>query len=1184
MKRKSTKESRKSAAGMADQQAVPTMGEEDDTELFDTRYSVDSAGRSGSMFGMSKRDYETMMGVDGTDEDSPAITEGMLRLRDSHVQQQKELQVAVTDNNKAEVEDQRARALGKGGRSWWKGSSFQRLTIEKSDETLDRDTGKPRRRSKRVVSGILKSIKSAFTNIGSGNSGSLGALDSGASTNSMSSAPVTPSGSSRGFGFDGGSAVGSEMSLTESRTSLEGRSSVIGFASRSRKGSQLTPRHSQQLSAERLSKAGNPLNSAPPENAKPASRCEVGNRSSVYSLSSSNPAAAPATQTSSSLPTTSILSPETVFSDDNSKATVICRICEEQVITDDLEEHSKFCAVHVELQLELQKCDARLRKLAAALKLHLTESMEDGGVDYTFSDLESKKIAEIIVSKAKKAATLGQESGRKGAAKLEKYLLKISVLLSREESKLEAKGKEASDAIVLERRICRMLEQKITALNKLTDHLKLWSWQSSKPTNQAPTALSTRMLSPPSNLTMLSAAMLAPPSSAGPLSAQSTSSVAYASLDRPTGVATRAVRRIESDDGGPLGSARANEVSSGKKLVSLFAVLLRGAGGGGGSHRRSPSNMSLTSGSDIGASRRQRVPAIDDFQIIKAISRGAFGKVFLARKRTTQDLYAIKILKKEDMIKKNMVSQVLAERTVLGLVRSPFVVRMYYAFHNKDYLYLVMEYLIGGDLSTLLSAMGVFDEDDAKMYGAEVVLALEYLHSNGITHRDLKPDNILLNEKGHIKLSDFGLSQITLAEQEGTENPEAVLSHLNTLSRKNPKSVAQRRKTATSATPTSAPPLVMEESTEGPETKSPSRPATATSGRPGSSKALLGTPDYLAPELLLGLHHGPAVDWWALGICLYEWLVGWPPFADESPELIFRNILKHEIEWPEDGSISEDAKDLVCKLLDPDPRKRLRADGVKAHQFFKDVDWDRIRDQTPRFVPKPADLTDTSYFDARNTRPDIQRLSALSVSMTTSLIAGDDDFADGGPESEEENFVGVGRGKKGEQSLGSKRSGLGSIRGSSGPSTPGGELNASGDKKNTTGSLVRVETGSVLSKKGSNMSLNDGGSGKQRVRRSSTNQSKDLGGSTPGSRLAVPASARGTSSISLDSTFEQFSYKNVHVLGDVNRDVKSRFSTGLSFANLTEGIDEAVAASIPLPQTPLPLDDATNEFPMHGTN
>ena len=119
-------------------------------------------------------------------------------------------------------------------------------------------------------------------------------------------------------------------------------------------------------------------------------------------------------------------------------------------------------------------------------------------------------------------------------------------------------------------------------------------------------------------------------------------------------------------------------------------------------------------------------------------------KVYLARKKTTQDLYAIKILKKEDMIRKNMVAHVLAERKVLALSRNPYVVKLYYAFQSRDYLYLVMEYLIGGDLSTLLSALGTFDEDMARMYAGEVTLALEYLHANGITHRDLKPDSKLL--------------------------------------------------------------------------------------------------------------------------------------------------------------------------------------------------------------------------------------------------------------------------------------------------------------------------------------------------------------------------------------------------------------------------------------------------------
>jgi serine/threonine-protein kinase greatwall len=155
-------------------------------------------------------------------------------------------------------------------------------------------------------------------------------------------------------------------------------------------------------------------------------------------------------------------------------------------------------------------------------------------------------------------------------------------------------------------------------------------------------------------------------------------------------------------------------------------------------------------------------PTIEDFDIVKPISRGAFGKVFLARKKVgeVKKIYAIKVMQKSEMIKKNMQGQVMAERNALALTNSPFCVQLFYCLQSANNIFLVMEYLIGGDLKSLLSIYGFFDEKMAKFYVAEIALALSYLHRHSIIHRDLKPDNVLLTSRGHIKLTDFGLSKV----------------------------------------------------------------------------------------------------------------------------------------------------------------------------------------------------------------------------------------------------------------------------------------------------------------------------------------------------------------------------------------------------------------------------------------
>ncbi|GFY84319.1 AGC (cAMP-dependent, cGMP-dependent and protein kinase C) kinase family protein [Actinidia rufa] len=212
--------------------------------------------------------------------------------------------------------------------------------------------------------------------------------------------------------------------------------------------------------------------------------------------------------------------------------------------------------------------------------------------------------------------------------------------------------------------------------------------------------------------------------------------------------------------------------------------------------------------------------SIEDFEIIKPISRGAFGRVFLARKRATGDLFAIKV-------------------------------RFFYSFTCRENLYLVMEYLNGGDLYSLLRNLGCLDEEMARVYLAELVLALEYLHSLNVIHRDLKPDNLLIGPDGHIKLTDFGLSKV------GLINSTDDLS----------------------GPPVSSTTLIGD--------GKPKTDAQCTKREQRRKQSVVGTPDYLAPEILLGMGHGATADWWSVGVILFELLVGIPPFNAEHPQAMF---------------------------------------------------------------------------------------------------------------------------------------------------------------------------------------------------------------------------------------------------------------------------------------------------------
>ena len=551
--------------------------------------------------------------------------------------------------------------------------------------------------------------------------------------------------------------------------------------------------------------------------------------------------------------------------------------------------------------------------------------------------------------------------------------------------------------------------------------------------------------------------------------------------------------------------------------------------------------------------------------IIKPIASGGFGKVYLGKRKNTQEkndkqIYAIKVMNKNLMLRKNMAQQVIAERDALAVSKSPFVVKLFYSLQSKEQIYLIMEYMIGGDLKSLLYNMCYFDQKMAVFYLSEIAIALDYLHQHGIIHRDIKPDNVLLDKNGHVKLTDFGLSEIdhkiTLAEILPTpriissemlkeinldyertpgqilsltsniefshcSSPEIVrrmktaceeingqnsssisIKHENsklfynldneiqrqsekcnkgwlhnktplkwsktmsslglrremkTIDKKKPKfmksmsmidvqsemlllvktpdsividstedtnrsritsifeavkftdnenpcslklnkcSSAQNLKLPDedkriSISPIRCPdtfdqkaitsisiqPIKQFDSFFSPQTKTDSlqykTPKTIrkngqlVSVRPQQQQNIFGTPDYLSPELLLGEKHDESVDWWSLGVCLYEFLVGITPFADETPEKIFDNILKHQIEWPEneDEALSIEAIECIKGLLNRCASKRLKLTDLKKEKLFKDINWDNLINECAPFVPTPDHNMDTFYFQTRN--------------------------------------------------------------------------------------------------------------------------------------------------------------------------------------------------------------------------
>ena len=292
----------------------------------------------------------------------------------------------------------------------------------------------------------------------------------------------------------------------------------------------------------------------------------------------------------------------------------------------------------------------------------------------------------------------------------------------------------------------------------------------------------------------------------------------------------------------------------------------------------------------------------NDFQPIKLLGRGSFGEVILVRLKSTKKVYAMKILDKKILKMKKQQNHTKTERDLMVKINSPFIVNIKSAFQDDTNLYLVSEFMQGGDMFFHMhdGQIVIFSHDKTRFYILELVLALESLHKNNMVYRDLKPENILLDSKGHVKLTDFGLSKILEDEDD-------------------------------------------------------------------KAFTLCGTPQYLAPEVLLKKGYDKMVDWWSLGCVLYEMLMGRLPFAIKRG-MINLKIYEKKIDFPR--KISNEARDLIEKFLVINPTERLGygpngTDDIKNHPFFNGVDWDLAiqKKYKPPFIPKLKNDVDLRYFD-----------------------------------------------------------------------------------------------------------------------------------------------------------------------------------------------------------------------------
>ncbi|KAF2842427.1 kinase-like protein [Patellaria atrata CBS 101060] len=334
----------------------------------------------------------------------------------------------------------------------------------------------------------------------------------------------------------------------------------------------------------------------------------------------------------------------------------------------------------------------------------------------------------------------------------------------------------------------------------------------------------------------------------------------------------------------------------------------------------------------------------ENFTTVKIIGKGAFGEVRLVQRKSDAQVYALKSLIKSEMYKKEQLAHVRAERDILAESDSPWVVKLHTTFQDNTFLYMLMEYLPGGDLMTMLIKYEIFTEDITRFYMAEITLAIEAVHALGFIHRDIKPDNILLDRGGHIKLTDFGLSTGFQAEHMQSYYQKL----LNTDRRRDrPASINFDQISLT--------------------VNNRSQINTWRKSRRQLAYSTVGTPDYIAPEIFSGKGYDYNCDWWSVGTIMFECLVGWPPFCAEDPHETYRKIVDwpRHLHFPPEAQLGAEAEDFIRGLICNVDNRLGRIGGaheIKQHSFFQGVPFESLRKIRAPFEPKLTSKIDFSNF------------------------------------------------------------------------------------------------------------------------------------------------------------------------------------------------------------------------------